>query len=214
MFMSILKKTLIILSILIFTITTSYGRIRLKESSKYPWENRYLTEEEIEIIDFFKKQDIKGLIFVIPPEISIRIAAMGFLPAVRDRERGPDGKALYYGLVSPEEVRNETYFSFSQLLKFDPFVYKNTSANSDPTRHLYCTLINLNVSIDSDLETMMSLNVQYVISVNPLYYNKTDQPVQLNLPIYQPSILDMSLNKEGKFHPIFSTLHLDVWIIF
>ena len=71
----------LIISVLIFTTTTVEGRLRSIDSSPYPWEKRYFTEEEIEIIDFFQKEEIYGLIFAVPGVlIAEKLAGVGFLP--------------------------------------------------------------------------------------------------------------------------------------
>ena len=48
---------------LIFTTTTVVGRNTRVDSNPTPWDNRYLTDEEIEIIDYFQSEDVDGFIF-------------------------------------------------------------------------------------------------------------------------------------------------------
>ena len=187
----------LIISMLIFTTTTVVGRNTAVDSNPYPWENSYLTEEEIEIIEFFQNEDVEGLIFCAAgPLIAERIAGYGFLPSFFDRVY--DGKNIYYGFVTPEEVYENTEFSLLELDRFRFFIYnKNNSI-----RALMNSIINLSVSVKGDLETLRSYNVQYIISINEIFLLGGIN----NWPLIQslPSTLS----------PVFSTEHLLVWKIY
>jgi len=187
----------LIISMLIFTTTTVVGRNTAVDSNPYPWENSYLTEEEIEIIEFFQNEDVEGLIFCAAgPLIAERIAGFGFLPSFFDRVY--DGKNIYYGFVTSEEVYENTEFSLLELYRFRFFIYnKNNSI-----RALKNSIINLSVSVKGDLETLRSYNVQYIISINETFLLGGIN----NWPLIQslPSTLS----------PVFSTEHLLVWKIY
>ena len=187
----------LIISMLIFTTTTVVGRNTAVDSNPYPWENSYLTEEEIEIIEFFQNEDVEGLIFCAAgPLIAERIAGFGFLPSFFDRVY--DGKNIYYGFVTPEEVYENTEFSLLELYRFRFFIYnKNNSI-----RAFRNSIINLSVSVKGDLETLRSYNVQYIISINEIFLLGGIN----NWPLIQslPSTLS----------PVFSTEHLLVWKIY
>ena len=187
----------LIISMLIFTTTTVVGRNTAVDSNPYPWENSYLTEEEIEIIEFFQNEDVEGLIFCAAgPLIAERIAGFGFLPSFFDRVY--DGKNIYYGFVSPEEVYENTEFSLLELYRFRFFIYnKNNSI-----RAFRNSIINFNISMKGDLETLRSYNVQYIISINEIFLLGGIN----NWPLIQslPSTLS----------PVFSTEHLLVWKIY
>ena len=187
----------LIISMLIFTTTTVVGRNTAVDSNPYPWENSYLTEEEIEIIEFFQNEDVEGLIFCAAgPLIAERIAGFGFLPSFFDRVY--DGKNIYYGFVTQEEVYENTEFSLLELDRFRFFIYnKNNSI-----RALMNSIINLSVSVKGDLETLRSYNVQYIISINEIFLLGGIN----NWPLIQslPSTLS----------PVFSTEHLLVWKIY
>jgi hypothetical protein len=187
----------LIISMLIFTITTVVGRNTAVDSNPYPWENSYLTEEEIEIIEFFQNEDVEGLIFCAAgPLIAERIAGFGFLPSFFDRVY--DGKNIYYGFVTPEEVYENTEFSLLELDRFRFFIYnKNNSI-----RALRNSIINLSVSVKGDLETLRSYNVQYIISINETFLlgGINNWPLIKSLP--------------STLSPVFSTEHLLVWKIY
>lgn len=187
----------LIISMLIFTTTTVVGRNTAVDSNPYPWENSYLTEEEIEIIEFFQNEDVEGLIFCAAgPLIAERIAGFGFLPSFFDRVY--DGKNIYYGFVTPEEVYENTEFSLLELDRFRFFIYnKNNSI-----RALMNSIINLSVSVKGDLETLRSYNVQYIISINEIFLlgGINNWPLIKSLP--------------STLSPVFSTEHLLVWKIY
>ena len=184
------------ISMLIFTITTVEGRLRSIDSSPYPWENRYLTDEEIEIINFFQNEYVDGLIFCAAgPLIAERLAGSGFLPSFFDRVS--DGKNIYYGFVSPEEVFDYTQFSLLGLVRFNFFHFNKIY----PIRAFRNSIIYLNMSMKGDIEILRSYKVQYIISINENF------PFggMYNWPLIQslPSMLV----------PVFSTENLLVWKI-
>lgn len=198
---ALFKKTLILCAILAFTITTVVGRITYIQSSSFPWENRYLTEEEKDIINFLKQEEIEGIIFTINEHIAIRLTGGGFLPVFYDRSPiGPDGTPLYYNIITPEEVKNNTVFSISGIFRLSPFGYNRTH----PIRQLYSKVRNLNVSREEHMIILKDNNIQYIISVNPQYYGEA----------YSPLKLELSLNADIDFMPVFSTKHFDIWNIY
>ncbi len=205
-----LKKEIwiIFLTISIFAFSTTIVQTDRYSSSRspYPWENRYLTVEEIEIIDYFQNEDIDGLIFVCDEYISFRLAGIGFLPAFNGLSL--TGISLWYGVISPNEVDEGTEFSFSFsnlfTQKFFTFWPKNAIYNYErhPLEVIKLNIINLNVIIPEERDLLRSnYNVQYIISVNNTYSHPThDWGLFRSL-------------EQSELQPIFSTQHLLVWKI-
>jgi len=186
----------IIISILIFTLTTALGRLETIESSPYPWENRYLTDEEIEIINFFEDKKINGLIFVVDGHVANRIAGVGFLPVFYNREF--IGKSIYYGFINSTEVYNNTYFSLSDFERLNFYNYNKT----DPIRSVFYEIIRLNITISEERTILrINYNTQYIISIKPNFSH-----------ISNHWILIRSLN-QSELTPIFSTSHFLIWEI-
>ena len=184
---------ILIFSILIFSTTTVVGRWRTVDNSPYPWENRYLTEEEQEIINFFQYEDVSGLIYTNVPEIAKRISGVGFLPVFSDITSL--GNSLYYCFISPNEVHEHTVFSLSGLSKFRFFRFNEV----DPIRFWRNIIIRLNVSLEGDLNMLQSeYNVQYIITGNG---NALSTGASWTLIQSLPTA----------FTPVFSTQHLLVW---
>ena len=188
---------IIIFSIIIFSTTTIVGPWRTRDSSPYPWENQYLTEEEQEILNFFQNEDVYGLIFCAPGiVISERLAGVGFLPFFSDRLS--DGKNIYYGFVSREDVYENTEIYISGLSQLNFFTYSGVF----PIRSFRDLIIRLNMSIEGDLNMLQSeYNVQYII---------TGDITVLSLGANW--ILIQSL--PTTFTPVFTTQHLSVWRIY
>jgi len=196
-----LRIFILIISVLIFTTTTVEGRLRYIDSSPYPWENRYLTDEEIEIIDYFQKEEIYGLIFTNAGIlIAERLAGVGFLPVFYTQTL--DGKSLYYGFISPNEVHMHTEFTlFSSKLVF---FYLNDINVKYPIRNLMRSIIGFNVTNEHDLDALQSYNVQYIISINDNFLSIGEDQW----------LLIQSLQQSELFEPVFSTQHLLVWKIY
>jgi len=168
-------------------------------SSPYPWENRYLTNEEIEIIEYFQNEDIDGLIFCAAGRyISARIGGVGFLPAFS--EPTVIGIPLFYGLISPNYVHENAKFNFSELFRFDLFTFNET----DPITELLNSIRALDVREGSDFDALVSYNVQFIITTNDTFQSGGIN----NWPLIQ------SLQQSELFEPVFSTLHLLVWKIY
>jgi hypothetical protein len=167
-------------------------------NSPYPWENRYLTDEEIEIIEFLQNEDIDGLIFVSDRYISQRIGGVGFLPTIsRPTEIG---MPLFYGLISPNYIYENTEFSLDDLLRFTFFNFTQT----DPIEELINSVRELDVREGNDFDTLLSYNVQYIITIN-----ETFEPGGVNnWPLIQ------SLQDSELYEPIFATHHLMIWKIY
>ena len=193
-----LNLLVLISSILIFTTTTVVGR----NEAEFP----YLTREEIEVIEFFQNEEIKGLIFVTDRYISERIGGVGFLPTISDRTNSP--LSLYYGLIKPDEVYEHTVFSlfkFFELGIYSNLFYPFRFISKDPTTAFFSKLIILNASIQGDRDILRSeYNIQYIISVNNSYSDYGNSEFDSNL--IQSLLL--------KFEPIFSTQHLLIWKIY
>ena len=191
-----LEVLLIIFSIIIFSTTTVVGRWRTINSSPYPWENRYLTEEEKEIITFFQNEDIFGLIYTNVPFIADRISGVGFLPVFSDITS--IGTTLYYGFISPNEVHEHTTFSLSRLSKLELFMFNEY----DPIRSWRNIIIRLNMSLEGDLNVLRSeYNVHYIITGNG-----NDLSLGASWTLIQ--------SLPNAFTPVFSTQHLLVWKIY
>jgi len=186
----------LIISILIFTTTTVVGRNTGVDSNPYPWDNRYLTGEEIEIINYFQNEDVDGLIFCAAGiYISERIAGVGFLPCIFDRVY--DGKSLYYGFIRPEEVYENTEFSLSEIDRLGLFIFNEIY----PIRAFRNSIIKFNVSVKGDLEALKSYKVQFIISIKEIYSENELMWILIKT-------LHLKLN------PVFSTEHLEVWKIY
>ena len=187
------------ISMLIFTITTVEGRLRSIDSSPYPWENRYLTDEEIEIIDYFQKEEIYGLIFAATGIlIAERLAGVGFLPVFNNQTL--DGKSLYYGFIPPIEVHQHTEFTlFSSKLVF---FYLNDYTVKYPMRYLMRSIIGFNVTKENDINALQSYKIQYIISINDTFVTNggNQWPLIQSLPL--------------KMDPVYSTQHLLVWKLY
>jgi len=168
-------------------------------SSPYPWENRYLTNEEIEIIEFFQNEDIDGLIFCAAGiHISERIGGVGFLPTFS--ESTLIGIPLFYGLINPNYVHKNAEFSLSDLFRFSLFTFNET----DPITELLNAIRALDVGKGEDFHALVSYNVQYIITINNTFQSGGIN----NWPLIR------SLQQSDLFEPVFSTQHLLVWKIF
>jgi hypothetical protein len=192
-----LKIAILISSILIFSITNIFGRYEEYQKSPYPWENRYLTEEEIEVIDFLKNEEINGLIFIEDLSIAQRIGGIGFLPAFSSRNS--IGTALFYDFITPIEVYRKTHFSFSEFSRLGFFYFNDI----DPITKYRNEIIRLNVSLLGDYEVLkFEYKIQYIVSITPAYH----------LENQSRWILIRSLNMT--MDPVFSTKFLFVWKLY
>ena len=156
-------------SMLIFSITTIETNRAGMSSSPYPWENLILTEEEIEIIEYFQNEDIDGLIYTTNKDIANKLSGVGFLPSFHGRSS--IGIDLWYGLINPNEVLENTEFSFSfsNLLdqRFFWFLpkYATYYYETSPLEVLRRNIIILNMTYQEDRTLLRSeYNVQYIIS--------------------------------------------------
>ena len=198
-----LKKGIWIIALTMSFLAFSYIGIEAGRddviSSPYPWENRYLTNEETEIIEYFQNEDIHGLIFCAAGRyISERIGGVGFLPTFS--EPTVIGMPLFYGLISPNYVHENAKFNFSELVRFDLFTFNKT----DPITELLDSIRALDLREGGDFDALVSYNVQYIITIN-----NTFQSGGIN-----NWLLIRSLQQSELFEPVFSTLHLLVWKIF
>ncbi len=192
--------------IIAFTISfLAFSEINLEAgrfdviSSPYPWENGYLTDEEIEIIEYFQNEDIDGLIFCAAGRyISERIGGIGFLPTFS--QSIDIGISLFYGLVNPNYVHENAKFSLSELFNFDLFNFTET----DPITELLNSIRALDLGKGEDFHALVLYNVQYIISINDTFQSGGIN----NWPLIQ------SLRQSELFEPVFSTLHLLVWKIY
>lgn len=191
-------RGVLIIAILLFTITTVEGRLRSVDSNSYPWENRYLTTEEIQIIEFFDGQNIEGLIFSSTGIlVADRLAGVGFLPTLNNQTL--DGKSIYYRFVSPNEVLENTEFTI--ILRRLVFFEINNYKIKYPIRDFIRTILSLNVTCDADIDFLKQNYVQYIISIDPRYPSETkDQPLICSLP--------------NNLEPIYRTKHFLVWQIY
>jgi hypothetical protein len=194
------------ISMLIFSITTIETNRAGMCSSPYPWENLCLTEEEIEIIEFFQDEEIDGLIFTTDKDIANKISGVGFLPTFHGRSN--IGKDLWYSLISPNEVLENTEFLFSLSSLFDQrffrFWPKDATYNyeTSPLEVLRRNIIILNMTYQEDRTLLRSeYNVHYVISIN-----------EKTIHISNEWILIRSLHQSDLI-PIFITQNLEVWQI-
>lgn len=167
-------------------------------NSPYPWENRYLTDEEIEIIEYLQNEDIDGVIFVSDPYISQRIGGVGFLPTFCEAVKF--GLPLFYDIITPNYVYENTEFSLAALLRFTFFTF----TQRDPIKELRSNIKNLDVRKGIDLEALISYNIQYIITINETYL-----PGGVN-----GWLLVRSLKQSKSFEPVFITHHLLIWKVF
>ena len=167
-------------------------------NSPYPWDNSYLTDEEIQIIDCFKGEDVNGLIFVTDVLIAERIRAVGFLPTFS--EAVAIGIPLFYGIISPNYVYENTKFS---LKDFFSLIFFNFT-QIDPINELRSNIKNLDLRNENDLDTLISYNIQYIITINETY-----QSGGVNTWLLIQSLLQSEL-----YQPVFATQHLLVWKIY
>ena len=187
------------ISIFVFSIINIEANRVDKISSPYPWKNKYLNDEEIEIIEYFQNKDIDGLIFCAAGGyISIRIGGVGFLPTFSGRIL--IGIPLFYGVISRNYVHENTEFSLSELYRFGLFTFNKT----DPIKELLNSISTLDLRVGADFEVLLSYKVQYIITVNNTFQSDGIN----NWPLIQ------SLQQSELFEPVFSTLHLLVWKIY
>ena len=130
--------------------------------------------------------------------IGDRIAGVGFLPVISD----PTfiGTPIYHGIVSPNYVISNTKFTIWDFLEFSFFNFTQV----DPIQELRDNIRDLDLRVDSDLDTFLSYNIQYIITINEAFYSGG----------INTWFLIQSLKLSENYDPIFSTLHLLVWKIF
>ena len=197
-----LKKGVWIIALTISILAYSVINVEVSRfdniNSPYPWENRYLTDEEIEIIEYLQKEDIYGLIFVSDRYISQRIGGVGFLPTFSKSVK--IGLPLFYNLITPNYVYENTKFSLDDFFIFTFFNFTQT----DPINELRSDIKNLDVRNGNDLDTLISYNIQYIITINETY-----QSGGVN-----NWLLVQSLQQSESFEPVFITHHLLIWKIY
>ncbi len=192
----------LIISTLIFTTTTIVGRNTGIDSNPYPWDNRYLTGEEIEIINYFNDVDIDELILCGAGfYIEDRLAGVGFLPLWTIDYIG--GRALYYDLINPEEIQGNVDFYLLGITSFNFFIFNRDKMF--PWRRSLLQVRNMNLSIQEDLLLMqIEHNIQYIITTkDPLVSND-----------FNDWILIQSLHNSDFFEPVYSTQHLLIWRLY
>ncbi|GAI63182.1 unnamed protein product, partial [marine sediment metagenome] len=195
-FKQCLEILLVIFSIVIFSTTTVVGKWRNVDSNPYPWENRYITGEEQQIILFFEDENLSGLIYTNLPEIAARISGVGFLPVINDRTS--IGNTLYYHFIEASEVYKHTVFSLLSISTLGFLMFNGP----DPIRVRRNLIIGLNVSLEADLIILQSeYKIQYIITA-----------VEPELSIGATWILIQSL--PTTFIPVFSTQNLLVWKLY
>jgi len=167
-------------------------------NSPYPWDNRYLTDEEIQIIDFFKGEDVNGLIFVADRYIAERIGAVEFLPTFSKSVRF--GIPIYYSIITPKYVSDNTKFSLWDFFKFTFFNFTQI----DPIKELRSFMKTSDVRNRNDYDTLLSYNIQYIITINETY-----QSGGIN-----KWLLIRSLKQSELYEPIFTTHHFLIWKIY
>ena len=153
----------------------------------------------IEIIDFFQKEEIYGLIFTTAGIlIAERLAGVGLLPVFNNQTL--DGKSIYYGFIPPNEVHQHTEFTLilNRLVFFDINDYNVKY----PMRDLMRSIIGFNVTKENDFNALKFYRIQYVISINDNFLTNGGNQ--------WPLIQSLSL----KLDPIYSTHHLLVWKIY
>ena len=167
-------------------------------NSPHPWDNRYLTDEEIQIINYFKGEDVDGLIFVADRFIAERIGAVGFLPTFSVPVL--IGIPLFYRIVSPNYVYEHTKFSLRDFFSFTFFNFTQL----DPIQELKNCIKSLDLREGNDLDTFLSYNIQYIITIN-----ETFQSGGIN-----NWLLIQSLKQSELYEPIFTTHHILIWKLY
>jgi len=197
-----LEIFVIISSIFIFTTTTVVGQNTVNTRNTYPWDNRYLTEEEIEIIHYFNGVDIDELILCgAGIYIANRLAGVGFLPIWTYDQIS--GRALYYGLINPEEVQENVDFDLLGMKSLNFFKFNRAKLISWLTSLLQVRRMNITIPEDL-LMLQIEHNIQYIITTkNPLV------PIGFN-----DWTLIQSLHNSDFFKPVYSTQHLLVWRLY
>jgi len=130
--------------------------------------------------------------------ISERIGGIGFLPTFSDSSE--IGIPLYYGLISPNYVYENTKFSLKDFFSFTFFNFTQT----DPINELINSIKELDVREENDFDTLLSYNVQYIITINETY-----QSGGVN-----SWLLVQSLQQSESYEPVFATHHLLIWKIY
>jgi len=167
-------------------------------NSPYPWDNRYLTDEEIQIINYFKGEDVDGLIFVADRFIAQRIGAVGFLPTFSVPIL--IGIPLFYGIITPNYVYEHTKFYLMDFFRFILFNFTQI----DPIEELRSFMKTSDIRNRNDYDTLLSYNIQYIITINETY-----QSGGIN-----KWLLIRSLKQSELYEPIFTTHHLLIWKIY
>jgi hypothetical protein len=189
-----LEILVLIFSIVIFSTTTVVGQWRNIDSNLYPWENRYLTEEEQDIINFFQDENLSGLIYTNILEIAEKISGVGFLPVFSDISFM--GNTLYYSFILPNEVYEHTVFSLYSISTLGFLTFNGP----DPIRARRNLIIRLNVTLEGDLNILRyHYNVQYIITDN-FFFSNTGWILIESLPT--------------AFSPVFSTQNLLIWKLY
>ncbi len=167
-------------------------------NSPYPWDNRYLTDEEIQIVDYFKGENVDGLIFVADRLIAERIGAVGFLPTFSVSVEF--GLPLFYDIISPNYVHEHTKFSLKDFFSFTFFNF--TQIN--PVSELRSYIQNLDIRNGNDYNTLLSYNIQYIITINETYHSGC----------INNWLLIQSIKQSELYEPIFTTYHFLIWKIY
>lgn len=200
-----MKKSIAIILITVSILLSStliLGINRTKqEGGPIPWKKTYITSEEYEIINFFETQDLKGLIFVFNPLIANRLGGVGFLPTFS--ESTLIGTPLYYRLITPYQVYQNTSFSLQSLARLGFFNY----TGKDPIDRIRISIGNLDLQEKEEFNAFLSYNIQYIITANSSY--KSDGINNWRM---------IQSLQDSKFvfstHPVFETTHLLVWRIY
>lgn len=197
---------LLTFSILVFSVTSIQTNRVGSTSSPYPWENRYLTDEEFLVIDFFRDEEFDGLIFTFDVFINLKLTGFGFLPSFHGYT--DIGIGLWYGLISSDEVLENTQFFFTLpsflkqiYFKFSP-EYATWYFETFPLELIKRKIIELNIIIEDDRNLLKSeYNVQYVITTNENTLHESNE-----------WLLIQSLF-QSELEPVFTTQNLVVWKI-
>ena len=194
------------ISILIFSITTIETNRAGLSSSPYPWSNRYLTDEEIGIINYFQTEEIDGLIFTTDAYLAERISSISLLPTFYGRSL--IGKALWFDLLNPKEILENTIFSlsFTGFIKQRFFIYRpeyiSSYSETSPLEVIRLQITPLNMTIERDRDLVrFEYNVKYIISINRVFPHEGNHW----------TLIQSLYNSE--LEPVFSTQHLLVWKI-
>lgn len=193
-----------------FSLVTFDGRMSPYSNSDDPANAAFPTSEEVQLIRTIKNSTLSGFIFVYHHNLAVKMRGAGFLPVILTG-RDPCWD-LYYGLVSREEVYENTEVDFQGFLtSLKPFRYSPPSQIGKDTE-IFSEIMQLDLEEKDDYEKLIFLRIQFIVTrrngtgIEPWPYvttagtNAGPYPLLLSLP-GTASLFD-------------ETIHLLLWRIY